>query len=127
MDKITHEIRLSNWKEVIEQCSLRPEGQTVKQWLADNGINEKTYYYWQRRIRKEVFGQINLPQPVKSQEPASVSFAAIPVISEQGESALKTSFHTDAVIQTGNITIGLSNSISDHLFDKIMGGLDHAL
>ena len=51
MDKITHEIRLSNWKAVIEQCSLRPEGQTVKQWLADNGINEKTYYYWQRRIR----------------------------------------------------------------------------
>ena len=60
MDKITHEIRLSNWKAVIEQCSLRPEGQTVKQWLADNGINEKTYYYWQRRIRKEVFGQINV-------------------------------------------------------------------
>ncbi len=127
MDKITHEIRLSNWKEVIEQCSLRPEGQTVKQWLADNGINEKTYYYWQRRIRKEVFGQINLPQPVKSQEPASVSFAEIPVIPEQGGSALKASFHADAVIQTGNITIGLSNSISDHLFDKIMGGLDHAL
>ncbi len=127
MDKITHEIRLSNWKEVIEQCSLRPAGQTVKQWLADNGINEKTYYYWQRRIRKEVFGQINLPQPVKSQEPASVSFAEIPVISDQRESALKTSFHADAVIQTGNITIGLSNSISDHLFDKIMGGLDHAL
>ena len=126
MDKITHEIRLSNWKAVIEQCSLRPEGQTVKQWLADNGINEKTYYYWQRRIRKDVFGQIDLPQTARSQEPTSVSFAEIPVIPEQRETALETSFHADAVIQTGNITIGLSNSISAHLLERIMGGLSHA-
>ena len=120
MDKITHEIRLSNWKAVIEQCSLRQAGQTVKQWLADNGINEKTYYYWQRRIRKEVFGQINLPQPSQSQEPVSVSFAEIPVIPEQRETALETSFHADAVIRTGNTTVGFSNSISESLLDMIM-------
>ena len=88
MDKSTYEIRLSNWKAVIEQCSLRPAGQTVKQWLDDNGINEKTYYYWQRRIRKEVFGQIDLPQPAKVQEPASVSFAEIPVMPEQRDSCV---------------------------------------
>ena len=111
---------------VIEQCSLRPEGQTVKQWLADNGINEKTYYYWQRRIRKEVFGQINRPQPAENPEPASVSFAEIPVIPEQRETTMEASFHADAVIRTGNTTIGLSNSISDRLLDRIMGGLLHA-
>ena len=126
MDKITHEIRLSNWKAVIEQCSLRPEGQTVKQWLADNGINEKTYYYWQRRVRKEVFGQNGLPQEAGHQEPASVSFAEIPVIPVQAEPSLETSFHADAVIRTGNTTIGLSNSISDRLLERIIGGLVHA-
>ncbi len=126
MDKITHEIRLSNWKAVIEQCSLRPAGQTVKQWLADNGINEKTYYYWQRRIRKEVFRQTNLPQAVQSQEPASVSFAEIPLIPAQSGADMETSFHADAVIKTGNTTIGLSNSISDRLLDRIMGGIGHA-
>ena len=87
MDKITHEIRLSHWKAVIEQCSLRPSGQTVKQGLVDNGINEKTCYYWQRRGRKDVSGQINLPQTAESQEPISVSFAEIPVIPEQRETA----------------------------------------
>lgn len=126
MDKITHEIQLSNWKAVIEQCSLRPEGQTVKQWLADNGINEKTYYYWQRRIGKEVSGQLNLPQTTGSYNPVSVSFADIPVVPAQRETAMETSFHADAVIQTGNTTIGLSNSISDHLLERIMGGLLHA-
>lgn len=126
MDKITHEIRLSNWKTVIEQCSLRPEGQTVKQWLADNGINEKTYYYWQRRVRKEVFGQSGLPQPIENPETAPVSFAEIPVIPVQAETSLETSFQANAVIRTGNTAIGLSNSISDHLLERILGGLLHA-
>ena len=29
MDRITHEVRLSNWKAVIEQCQSRPKGQTI--------------------------------------------------------------------------------------------------
>ena len=126
MDKITHEIRLSNWKTVIEQCSLRPEGQTVKQWLADNGINEKTYYYWQRRVRKEVFGQSGLPQPIENPKADPVSFAEIPVIPVQAETSSETSFQADAVIRTRNTTIGLSNSISDRLLERIIGGLLHA-
>jgi len=54
MDKSTHEIRLAQWKRIIEQCQHRPEGQSIKQRLADNQIKEKTYYYWQRKIRKDV-------------------------------------------------------------------------
>ena len=53
MDKTTHEIRIANWRPIIEQCQARPEGQSAKQWLADNGISEKTYYYWQRKVRQE--------------------------------------------------------------------------
>ena len=52
MDKITHEARLNNWKHIVEECNNRPHGVTVKQWLNDNGINEKVYYYWLRRVRQ---------------------------------------------------------------------------
>ena len=38
MDHITHEIRLANWKAVIEQCHARPEGKTIKEWLLEQGI-----------------------------------------------------------------------------------------
>jgi hypothetical protein len=31
MDKTTHEIRLANWKQLIEQCASRPKGQTIQQ------------------------------------------------------------------------------------------------
>ena len=38
MDKTTHQVRSANWKSLIEQCQARPEGQTAKQWLADNNV-----------------------------------------------------------------------------------------
>ncbi|MCD7832537.1 MAG: IS66 family insertion sequence element accessory protein TnpB [Lachnospiraceae bacterium] len=55
MDKTTHDVRLAHWKQIIEQCRSRPEGQTAKQWLSENGINDKSYYYWLRKIRKQVY------------------------------------------------------------------------
>ena len=52
MDQITHDVRSSQWLEIITQCQNRPEGTTAKQWMADNGISEKSYYYWLRKFRK---------------------------------------------------------------------------
>lgn len=57
MDKITHEVRIANWKTIVEQCNNRPEGVSVKQWLAENNVNEKlitTGYdvFVRKRIRK---------------------------------------------------------------------------
>lgn len=36
MDQSIHEVRLANWKTLIEQCQTRPKGQTAKQWLDAN-------------------------------------------------------------------------------------------
>ena len=52
MDQTTHEMRLVNWKSIIEQCQSRPEGMSAKQCLRDNEIPEKQYYYWLRKLRK---------------------------------------------------------------------------
>jgi len=38
MDNTTHEMRLAGWKEIIDNCQARPDGQTVKQWLAERDI-----------------------------------------------------------------------------------------
>ena len=43
MDNSTHEIRLTRWKQIIEQCQNREEGQTAKQWMADNQVSEKSF------------------------------------------------------------------------------------
>lgn len=52
MDRITHQVRLANWTKIIEQCNNRPAGTTAKQWLSDNGISDKSYYYWLRKLRQ---------------------------------------------------------------------------
>ena len=42
--------RLENWTTRIMAC--RSSGMTVRAWCRENGLSEKTYYYWQRRIFK---------------------------------------------------------------------------
>ena len=60
MDQITHDVRSSQWLEIITQCQNRPEGTTARQWMADNGISEKSYYYWLRKFRKQAYSQMNI-------------------------------------------------------------------
>ena len=55
MDQLTHTVRRSNWINIIRQCQDRPAGTTAKQWLAENDISEKSYYYWLRKIVKVKF------------------------------------------------------------------------
>ena len=45
MDQTTHELRLSNWKAIIDSCQVRPDGQTARQWLTENNVPEKQYCY----------------------------------------------------------------------------------
>lgn len=40
MDQLTHNVRRSNWINIIRQCQDRPAGTTAKQWLVENDISE---------------------------------------------------------------------------------------
>ena len=76
MDQLTHTVRRSNWINIIRQCQDRPAGTTAKQWLAENDISEKSYYYWLRKIRREVCEQEGLQEVTT---PSDLSFVEIPV------------------------------------------------
>ena len=122
MDKTTHEIRIANWRSIIEQCHARPEGQSAKQWLADNGISEKSYYYWQRKIRQETYSLIS-SDAASIARPEPVAFAELPFMSAKDE---KQSFSPDAVMRRGQTVLELSNTISDRLLDRLMEEVSHA-
>ena len=38
MDQSTHEVRRDYWFDIVTRCSQRPDGCTVRQWLAESGI-----------------------------------------------------------------------------------------
>ena len=66
--------RLENWTARIMAC--RSSGMTVRAWCQENGLSEKTYYYWQRRLfqtlseqqvaHETAFAEVTPPQPVCS-------------------------------------------------------------
>lgn len=126
MDNITHEVRLAHWKSIIEECLARPEGQSAKQWLAEGEIPEKTYYYWQRRVRQETYALIkgtDAPAARISPIAQPVAFAEIPFVPEQNSAQV---FAPDVVIRKGQTVLEMSNSVSDHLLEKLMEVISHA-
>lgn len=131
MDNTTHRVRLAQWIEIVEACNRRPEGMTAKQWLNDNNISEKTYYYWQRRVRKEVFNKSIDTVPAVSDN-NEITFAEIPNTYNSKQAGpypsdtLSDSFNADAIIKCGNSVIALSNSISDAMLSKILEVVSHA-
>ena len=48
LQNISKQNRLEQWSRKIVAC--RSSGMTVRTWCQENGISEKTYYYWQRRL-----------------------------------------------------------------------------
>lgn len=125
MDQSTHEIRRANWLNIINQCKNRPANMTAKQWLADNGISDKSYYYWLRKIRLEAYEQLNVSTVTQSTE---VSFAEIPIPSNEESSSSWNGSDSKpvAIIKCGNLSIGLSNDISENLLHILLKEVSHA-
>ena len=123
MDEITHEVRLENWKKVAAECGRRPEGMSVRQWLSENNIPEKRYYYWLRQIRREAYDEMQLPAQQPSQAIPTVEFAEVTPHPAQME---RTVHHCPAVMHIGCASIEIDSQISDALLAKIMKAACHA-
>ena len=46
---IAREVRMRHWTEIIRE--RQDSGQSIRAWCLGNGIVEKTYHYWQRKLR----------------------------------------------------------------------------
>ena len=123
MDKTTHAVRLQQWSEII-QAQLA-SGMSKRDWCRENHIPEKQFFYWQRRIRQELYeaktgslvpsGGVNYPALVE-----------LPVSQIQGSQAA-VDFMPDAVIAVGNVTVGIKENISEALLMSIGKMIRHAL
>lgn len=132
MDQITHDVRSSQWLEIITQCQNRPKGITAKQWMADNGISEISYYYWLRKFRKQAYSQMTETSTAISVG-NEISFAEVSISPKQ--SANIAAFTPEnsveairpvAVIKNANISIALTNEISEGLLSRILLEVAHA-
>ena len=130
MDKCTHEVRAQYWRNIIQSCQQRPAGQSAKKWMDDNGINEQSYYSWQRRFRQEAYQQMTSESSAVPavRENSEVTFSEIPWKPEQ-LTASKENFvgcTPAAVLKTSTLTIAITNEISDSLLSRIIKEVSHA-
>ena len=128
MDKCTHEVRKQYWKNIINQCLQRPEGMTVKQWLDENSICEQTYYHWLKRIRQETYELATTSANtacVKTMH-KEVAFAEVPLPGMNPVAPDGNGVRPDITIQTGSVLIGVSNTVSDSLLNKLLEVIGHA-
>lgn len=130
MDQLTHAVRHSMWKDILLQCQNRPVGMSAKQWLKENQVSEKSYYYWQRKFRNELFEEQGtaLPALQSSSNCTDISFAEMTIPKERVavDEQHNEIIHASAVIKTEALTIAVSNDISDTLLSKILQEVCHA-
>ena len=124
MDQITHEIRLTHWKEIVEACNNRPAGLSARAWLEENGIKVKTYYYWLRRIRREAYEQIKSDNKsgLTLSTNRNVSYAEITLT---GNTSSGPAMHPVAVISSGNLSIDISENASEEFLMKLMRAMKY--
>ena len=53
MDKITHKVRCEQWTKIIKECLASGMNKTA--WCREHGISDKSFFYWQRRLREEAY------------------------------------------------------------------------
>lgn len=130
MDQITHTVRYSMWKDILLQCQNRPDGMSAKQWLKENQVSEKSYYYWQRKFRNELSEKQGIALPALQSSPncTDISFAemTMPTVRMAVDDQHSEIIRASAVIKTEALTIAVSNDISDTLLSKILQEICHA-
>ena len=63
--QVRNEYRKQQWAQIILEC--QSSGLSNKEYCRQQGISEKTYYYWLRKLRSEV-GE-GIPQIVEVEPP----------------------------------------------------------
>ena len=76
LQKYNRDTKLIQWSERIAAC--RCSGMPVKAWCAQEGISEKTYYNWRKKIFKAAqsqceFVEVSGSMPNRSSSVATVS------------------------------------------------------
>ena len=46
------ELRMQMWTARIQEC--KNSGKTIREWCKENGIAEKTYYYWHKKVSDRI-------------------------------------------------------------------------
>ena len=102
--KIKNEIKLKQWSEMIRQRN--ESGLAVAQWCAENGVNQKTYYYRLNRVRKALCSEVEKHEIV--------------AVTPDSDDVLP---HEQITLSVGNIVVNLPDDFNPETLTRLLGVL----
>jgi len=66
---IRDEYRAQTWAMLIQEC--KTSGMTNREFCLHRGVSEKSFYYWQRKLREQIV-ETTMPQLVPLDAPTPV-------------------------------------------------------
>ena len=122
MDQNALAIRQAQWEQIVAECNAA--GISKKEWCAKNGIPEKSFYYWQRRIRQ----QIAAKNSCKSADDISSSFVEFPISpSPASESKLPVpDLSPELMLQIGDCQLFIDGWVQEQTLSTVLKVLRNA-
>ena len=112
-----HESYLQLWRGRVMEC--RNSGKSVAVWCADNGINIKTYYYWQKKVWDKATNTMIHSNQEELSQTEPVQFAQINL------GCMETSSDADIVIRKDSWTVEVRNTASPILLTTVIQAVIH--
>lgn len=121
MDKITHKVRCEQWTNIIKECLT--SGMSKTTWCREDGISDKSFFYWQRILREEAYlstlENTLTPAVKENSVPTTTDFVEIKMTDHTSSST--SPFKPDVVIRRGSVSIEISNKATEELLNKVGG------
>ena len=100
-------------------------GMSVRDWCQGNGINEKTFYHWRKKLSDRVAQTVSANMVCENVSVAHTAGRVSPQFSEMKSVSVISESPCAATVVKGSLRVELSNDISDQMFIKLMRTIGH--
>lgn len=136
MDQQVHDIRIENWKRLILEANA--SSLTKTEWCHQNDINPKTFYYWQRKLRRieaeKVLSPAALPE-VSETKVGSVPSAFVDITHlykeesspvQNQDSPMPSAFSPQLMLMDGQYRILIGEAVQEQTLVTLLKAIRNA-
>lgn len=111
--KAQQQYLLSKWATIIQEC--RATEMTVKDWCLENNVNKDQFFYWQRKIRKQLCTSVE-----NSVKDPLITFAQVQLTNSRNDSMQKVSFSAGMIVNVGDYQLQINNDTNPKLLETVL-------
>ena len=119
MTGMTYAVRRSYWTDIIRRCNQ--SGMVKSEWMRQNNISEKSFYYWQKKLRDEAAMMVIEDESIHLPDTTDNRFVELP-----SSHVIPTQSSCPVTLQKVDLRVELNESVSDEFLMRILKAVHHA-